>query len=402
MQKTLYPLLFGGDINVYSVARAFHEAYGLRSSCFGKYPSGPAYDSKIIDYHTCAENEDPDVFYQNVVSFAQAHADGQVLIIACGDSYVKLAALFRDRFPPNVIAPYDDWEKIGRLIDKEQFYALCDEHGIDHPATFIHRAEIGHDFTLPFPPPYICKPSDGVDYWAHPFEGNEKVFLRKDMDSLCAVLDKIYASGYGHSVIVQEFIPGDDADMRVLTNYSNAAGQVKMMCLGHVLLEEHTPHGSGNHAVILTERNEALCEKLRGFLEAIQFIGFSNFDMKYDARDGTFKVFEINCRQGRSNYYVTAAGQNVARWVVSDRVLGEDGPAVVSDAEILMRVVPGRVARRYIRSAFHPAMRALARAGKVYNPLFYKPDNGITRRLRLIKNWASHFWKYKKYGTRKS
>ena len=25
------PLLFGGDINVYSMARAFHEAYGLRS-----------------------------------------------------------------------------------------------------------------------------------------------------------------------------------------------------------------------------------------------------------------------------------------------------------------------------------------------------------------------------------
>ena len=25
------PLVFGGDINVYSVARAFHEAYGVRS-----------------------------------------------------------------------------------------------------------------------------------------------------------------------------------------------------------------------------------------------------------------------------------------------------------------------------------------------------------------------------------
>ena len=25
------PLLFGGDINVYSVARAFHEAYGVKS-----------------------------------------------------------------------------------------------------------------------------------------------------------------------------------------------------------------------------------------------------------------------------------------------------------------------------------------------------------------------------------
>ena len=37
MKEKIYPLLFGGDINVYSVARAFHEAYGLRSTCFGKY-----------------------------------------------------------------------------------------------------------------------------------------------------------------------------------------------------------------------------------------------------------------------------------------------------------------------------------------------------------------------------
>ena len=50
MKEKIYPLLFGGDINVYSVARAFHEAYGLRSTCFGKYLSGPAYRSSIIDY----------------------------------------------------------------------------------------------------------------------------------------------------------------------------------------------------------------------------------------------------------------------------------------------------------------------------------------------------------------
>ena len=29
------------------------------------------------------------------------------------------------------------------------------------------------------------------------------------------------------------------------------------MCLGHVLLEEHSPHGIGNHAVIITEHDEA-------------------------------------------------------------------------------------------------------------------------------------------------
>ena len=55
-----------GDINVYSVARAFHEAYGVRSVCYGKFATGPAYGSTIIDYRVCPDNEDAATFRKNV------------------------------------------------------------------------------------------------------------------------------------------------------------------------------------------------------------------------------------------------------------------------------------------------------------------------------------------------
>ena len=86
------------------------------------------------------------------------------------------------------------------------------------------------------------------------------------------------------------------------------------------------PHGIGNHAVILTEPCGEIAEKIRAFLEDIGYVGFSNFDIKYDQRDGKYKVFEINCRQGRSNYYVTGAGYNIAKLLVEDRVEGKDLP----------------------------------------------------------------------------
>ena len=50
------PLLFGGDINVYSVARALHEAYGVKAVCFGKYPSFQCSESAIIAYRVCPDN----------------------------------------------------------------------------------------------------------------------------------------------------------------------------------------------------------------------------------------------------------------------------------------------------------------------------------------------------------
>ena len=47
-QQPFVPLLLGADINVYSMARAFHEAYGVKTVAYGMYPSGPCYGSDII------------------------------------------------------------------------------------------------------------------------------------------------------------------------------------------------------------------------------------------------------------------------------------------------------------------------------------------------------------------
>lgn len=401
MKLRFQPLLFGGDINVYSVARAFHEAYGVRAICFGKFPSGPAFESAIIDYRVCAENEDAAHFCRNVEDVAKEFSDRTVILVACGDSYVKLAAENKAHFPENVIAPYAAPEMINELIHKERFYQLCEKYGLAYPDTFVYRREMGTQFDLPFDPPFIVKPSNGVAYWEHPFEGNEKVFKCADRAQLEQVLDRVYASGYPDSMIIQDFIPGDDSYMRVLTNYSDQTGKVKLMCLGHVLLEEHTPHGIGNHAVILTEVNDDLCGQIRGFLEEIGFTGFSNFDIKYDQRDKRFKVFEINCRQGRSNYYVTGAGYNIARFLVDDFIEEKTMPLVIADSPSLWLVVPKAVAFDYIVSDYHKEMKALIRRKRVRNPLDYGPDRALKRRIRLLKNRLGHIPKFQKYYEKK-
>ncbi len=400
-QLNVQPLLFGGDINVYSVARAFHEAYDIKSICYGKYPSGPAYQSDIIDYRPCLQNEQEEAFLKNVQTVAQEHADRTVLVIACGDSYVKLASKLKGEFPANVIAPYVSIDQIEMLTHKERFYELCEHHGISYPSTLVHHPTTGYDFEVPFSPPFVCKPSNGVAYWEHPFEGNEKVFFCETKEELCKVLKKVYSAGYDDSMIIQECIPGDDSHMRVLTNYSSSDGTVKMMCLGHVLLEEHTPHGIGNHAVIITEENEALCKTFQSLLEELNFCGFSNFDIKYDARDGKYKVFEINCRQGRSNFYVTGAGQNIATYLVRDLVCKEDLPFTMSKQKSLWYVVPKQVMFDYIVPEYHAEMKALLHEKKAVNPLFYKKDKGILRLLRLVKNQIGHIKKYKIYYDKK-
>ncbi len=251
------------------MARAFHEAYGVRSIAYGKYPSFPCHGSAIIDYRVCPDNESADAFRRNAKAVAEEFPDKTILLLGCGDSYVQLAAHCKDQLPANVVAPYIDGALLDTLINKEKFYQLCDRYGVDHPATFIYDKSMGHDFSLPFGPPYIAKPADSVAYWATGVHALAKVYICQTWEELLAALDQVYAAGYPDHMVLQEFIPGDDTYMRVLTNYSDRNGQVKLMCLGHVLLEEHSPHGIGNHAVILTEHDEELSLKIKGMRDQL-------------------------------------------------------------------------------------------------------------------------------------
>ena len=392
------PLLFGGDINVYSVARAFHEAYGVRSVAFGKYPSFPCFGSGILDYRVCPDNESDEAFLRNVRAAAEEFSGQTVILMGCGDSYVQLAARYRDQLPENVIAPYISEDLLNSLINKETFYKLCDEYGIDHPATFIYDKSMGHNFELPWAPPYIAKPADSVAYWACGDHSLAKVYICQSWEELLEALDHVYAAGYQDHMILQEFIPGDDSYMRVLTNYSDRNGKVTHMCLGHVLLEEHSPHGIGNHAVIITESDETLEMKIRDLLESLNFVGFSNFDIKYDSRDGKYKAFEINCRQGRSNYYVTGAGHNIAKMVVEDRIEEQDKELFIAKNRALWRMVPRNVAFKFTPKQYHEEMRALIRAGADSHSLVYEKDGSLKRRLRVMKNHLGNMKRFDRYN----
>ena len=393
MEKRFVPLLLGADINVYSMARAFHEAYGVRTVAYGMYPSGPCVGHDIIDYRVCADNDAPEVVLENVKKVAAEFSDRKVIVLGCGDNYLTSIACNLPYFPENVIAPYIDLATMEVLIHKEKFYELCDQYGLDHPATFVYKKGMGHDFTLPFSGPFVVKPAESATYWDHPFDTQKKAYVLQTREEVDRVLDEIYEHGYEDSLIIQDFIPGDDSFMRVVTNYSGEDGKVRLMCVGHVLLEEHTRHGIGNHAVIITEPEPGLCEKLRTFLEAIGYTGFSNFDVKYDQRDGKFKVFEINTRQGRSNYYVTGAGYNLAKYLVEDRIEHKSCGLTIAKNRHMWRVIPRSVAYDYIPKRFHGEMKALEEHNAVVvNPLFYKADRNLIHKLRILRDQ----WRYKK------
>jgi len=396
IEKEFIPVLFGNDINVYSVARAFYEEYNVKSKVFGKALMGTCYKSQLVDFTEVKDLDNPQVMIEVLNDYAMKNTTKKLLAIGCGDNYVKCLATSRDGFKSNIVVPYGDYSFLEELMDKEKFYELCEKHNIDYPKTYICTVRDFENVTVLFDPPYILKPANQVEYYKHKFEGQKKVFKLNSKRELEETIKKVYQAGYTDNMIVQDFLPGDDTYMRVLTSYSDKHGKVKMMCLGHVLLEEHTPYGIGNHAVIITEYEEELMRQFKEFLEDINYVGFSNFDIKYDTRDNKYKVFEINTRQGRSNFYVTGSGHNIARLFVEDYLYNNPLDEDIAKNEHLWMVVPKQVAYKYAPE-YKARMKRLIKDGRYVNPLWFKPDNDPERIYRLIRSQLAHFVKFKKY-----
>ena len=397
-EKTFIPVLLGGDINTYSVARAFYEQYQVKSYVFGKYQTGPSFNSQITVYEGNPKIDTDDYFLERISRFAGEHKDKKILLIGCGDSYVALASRHKRELPDNVIAPYIDFDLMDSLQQKERFYQLCEKHGVDYPKTIVYKKEMGLDFACDFPYPVILKPSNSIAYWEHPFPTQNKIYKPGSRKELEEIITQIYDAGYDDDLIIQDMIPGNDEYMRVLTSYSDRNGKVKMMCLGHVLLEEHTPHGLGNHAVIITEPNQELMGRVKNLLEDLHYVGFSNFDIKYDRRDGTYRFFEINTRQGRSNYYVTGSGFNVAKYFVEDYIYNREIPYEEATEEHLWMTVPKGVAYKHVKDpAMVAKMKKLVKEGKMVNPVFKKGDLKPMRLLRMLKTHWKQYGYFNKY-----
>lgn len=401
MAKTIdfLPVLLGSDVNVYGMARSFHEEYGIASVAIGKGRLNATSNSKIVSVEVVEPNiEDDKVFCNTLISFAKRYAGRKLLLVPCGDNYIKLLVRNQDKLRDYYEFECIDEDLLLQLSLKENFYKVCTEHGFAFPKTSSCTFENYKTIELPFDFPVIIKPSNSVAYWNCSFPHKKKVFVAYNKQEFDDILNAIYGSSYKDHLILQEYIPGDDSNMRVMNCYCGRDKKVKLISLGNALLEEHSPEGIGSYAAIINSTDEELSQRMKNFLEDIGYIGFANFDMKFDSRDGQYKLFEMNLRQGRSSFFVTAGGYNLAKWLVDDIIYHKEMGCTVATSKALWTIIPTSIIFKYVRDeAVKAEARELIRQGKVCHSLYYKGDRSFKRWLGYRKNQFHYHQKYKKY-----
>ena len=143
--------------------------------------------------------------------------------------------------------------------------------------------------------------------------------------------------------------------------------------------------GIGNPVAIISRRNDEIVADATRLLEALGYTGFANFDIKVDPRTGKHYFFEINTRLGRSNYYVTASGHNVSRWMVEDLVFGNPLPeqmVIAEGDESLYTVVPKQTLMDYVTDPqLKEEVKRLYSQGKATDPIDYAVEEKFIRKI---------------------
>lgn len=406
------PILLGSDINVYGMARAFHEAYGIRSKAYAYFQLSPTKFSRIVDITIVPDFNNFVTFRQTMLEegkrMKREDPDRVLLLIPCGDLYANLLSQCGDDLAEYFVYNTLDIALARKLSLKSSFYDLCARYDLPHPQTYCVTAQdvaAGKHRNLPFGYPVAMKPANSVEWLHVEFEGRKKAYIFDNPDELDTMIRRAYDAGYTSTMVIQDFIPGDDSRMRVLNAYVDQHHRVRMMFLGHPLLEDPTPIAVGNYAAIIPDYNPALCRRIAAFLQDIGYEGVANFDMKYDERDGEYKLFEINLRQGRSSYFVTLNGFNLARYFVDDLVEDTpfDGEPLIGQGDKLWLEIPQSIFRDYVREGDDKARGlAMLDAGNWGTTLEYRKDMNPLRWLMLRHMFAIYRKNYDACFTDKS
>ncbi|MBQ6389253.1 MAG: hypothetical protein IJH90_06440 [Mogibacterium sp.] len=384
-RKDLLPVLVGGDFAAYSQARTFHEAYGVSSIAITTARNILNTQTSILKTIEEPELTEPEVFIRRMKEIAETYPQEHKLVLGCRDWQVRMVIENKQRLQDlGYIVPYIDRELLDQLVLKQHFYELCDKYDVAYPKTFVY------DFAAPAQDipdlgyPVIAKPSNSAAYYNTYFEGQKKVYKVETEQELHEILARVGSSSYSDKFLIQEFVPGDDTGMHLLTCYCDKSSKVRLISAGHTMMEDHEENSVGNPAAILTEViDKTVSDSAVRLLESIGYVGFANFDIKYDPRDGRYKFFEINTRLGASSYYVTGEGYNTAKWYVEEWVDGQtyDG-CIVTDRPFLYTKIPHSIIRAYVQDeSLKSAVADQFRARRVANPIDYKADRNLLHHI---------------------
>jgi predicted ATP-grasp superfamily ATP-dependent carboligase len=211
----------------------------------------------------------------------------------------ELGELFRFHLPAA--------EQLRILMDKTAFAAFAEQHDLPVPRTFSIHGDAGWERVFAdcrFP--CLVKPKYRSEAWVA--AGLTKVFRAGDEGELRGLLERL--GRVEGEFVVQEWIPGSDADVQFRLAYHDGEGAQRIGFTGRKLRQ--WPPLLGSTTMAEGVDSAEVDREARRLFELTRFRGLGSVEFKWDARDGKFKIMEPTVgRPNLQSEVATANGVNI-------------------------------------------------------------------------------------------
>jgi len=225
------------------------------------------------------------------------------LLIPTDDYTVVVLSKNKELLQSHYVVAVEDWAIVQKLIEKQYTYELAHSWGIPSPLTFtVQSFDELQTFRNQITYPCLIKPCEGHTFYDH---FKVKMFRIENEGDLIARYGQIEPLGF--KVMIQELIPGDDAQGVNYNSYFVNGVPIAEFTAQKVRLE---PPFLGSPRVLFSKLIPEILENGRLLLQKMKYSGFSCMEFKKDQRDGVYKLMEVNCRNNLSGLLAFTCGIN--------------------------------------------------------------------------------------------
>lgn len=227
------------------------------------------------------------------------------LLCPAGDSEVRLVAANHAALSGAFKLCTPDWQSTKWAADKTLTYKRAAELAIPHPRTYdISSPADAKSMDCLFP--LIIKPAmkEGSNVLTL-----SKAWLVEDRQALLYALDEAFDMAGAGGLIVQEYIPGkNDCQFSYAALYESGQPLIVM----GARRSRQSPVGIGTGTFVETVDAAPFQGHAERFLASLNYTGLVEIEFKLDARDGTFKLIDVNPRVWTWNALGALGGHDFA------------------------------------------------------------------------------------------
>jgi predicted ATP-grasp superfamily ATP-dependent carboligase len=235
------------------------------------------------------------------------------VLVPTNDDYLLPVANAAERLSRFYLMPFSVHSRMARVNDKWEQLEAAARAGVDGPRTALIRSEEDlEDAARHVPFPAVLKPSTPLAAQRHL---GVKLLKLERAERLPAAFRQARVCG---PLLLQEYIPGADADTCYLGSYLDAESRPLAIFTGRRLRQY--PTGSGLTTIAESVWMPEVADEGVRLLQEMDFHGVSHVEFKRDPRDGRFKLMEINARLYGTHSLAAACGVNLSAAAYYDAI----------------------------------------------------------------------------------